>query len=153
MPVMRMWEKEEREREKWKWEKEVWNEKSTRVGEGKYEAKLGGMAKKKMSSNFYECYLIEKRRLSLNRERRQDVYKKERKEQTLKKAQQFCAFSIYESQWLCFIFLRRMTLIVSFTCNSNDTATIYLLHWDGEQMAKVWRTWGTVYVPFCRSLN
>lgn len=33
----------------------------------------------------------------------------------------------YESQWLCFIFLRRMTLVVSFTCNSNDTA-IYLLH-------------------------
>lgn len=53
---------------------------------------------KKMSSNFYECYLIEKRRLSLNRERRQDVYKrkkrKKKKEQTLKKAQQFCAFLI-----------------------------------------------------------
>lgn len=40
---------------------------------------------KKMSSNFYECYLIEKRRLSLNRERRQDVYggaeKKKKKEE------------------------------------------------------------------------
>lgn len=49
-----------------------------------------------MSSNFYECYLIEKRRLSLNRERRQDVYKrkkrKKKKEQTLKKAQQVLCF-------------------------------------------------------------
>lgn len=45
---------------------------------------------KKMSSNFYECYLIEKRRLSLNRERRQDVYggaekKKKKKKKKIKK--------------------------------------------------------------------
>lgn len=100
-----------------------------------------------MSSNFYECYLIEKRRLSLNRERRQDVYggaeKKKKKKKKIKKIkkrkekskegkEQTTESTItlrfrYESQWLCFIFLRRMTLVVSFTCNSNDTA-IYLLH-------------------------
>lgn len=70
--------KRENERERKREKGERQKTKSTRVG-GKFSwAKLGGMAKK-MSSNFYECYLIEKRRLSLNRERRQDVYRGERK--------------------------------------------------------------------------
>lgn len=83
--------RERRKRES-KREKER-NEKSTRVG-GKYEQNQVGWQKKKMSSNFYECYLIEKRRLSLNRERRQDVYKrkkrKKKKEQTSKRATILC---------------------------------------------------------------
>lgn len=57
-------------------------------------SKIRWDGKKKMSSNFYECYLIEKRRLSLNRERRQDMYKRKKKKEQILKEAQFCAFLI-----------------------------------------------------------
>lgn len=83
---------------------------------------------KKMSSNFYECYLIEMRRLSSKRETqaRRPVQRGNCKWESWRTLPPFRR----ESQWLRLIFPAANDARPYYsTCNTNDTA-MYPLHWN-----------------------